>query len=208
MFPTGGLSAEPYFITRIEDKNGILIKSFEMKQKEIISSSTAFKMVKMMRGVVDIGTAKRLRYRYNIKADMAGKTGTTNSQADAWFIGYTPQILAGAWVGANDMFLHFQSESLGQGAAAALPIWALFYKKIEADKSLDIRSDLKFQMPENFDDCDMGYDQASMDRAGLNSGGMGGSSDDDEVDVNRDQATIPDAEWMNGSEGSTEDPNQ
>lgn len=207
MFPTGGLSAEPYYITRIEDKNGILIKSFEMKQKEIISSNTAFKMVKMMRGVVDIGTAKRLRYRYNIKADMAGKTGTTNSQADAWFIGYTPQILAGAWVGANDMFLHFQSEALGQGAAAALPIWALFYKKIEADKSLDIRSDLKFQMPEKFDDCDMDMDQNSLDRQGLNSGGYGNGGDDNEKDVNSDNQPIPDADWMNGSEGSTEDPN-
>ncbi len=208
MFPTGGLSAEPYYIARIEDKNGIIIKSFEMKQKEIISSNTAFKMVKMMRGVVDIGTAKRIRYRYNIKADVAGKTGTTNSQADAWFIGYTPQILAGAWVGANDMFLHFESEALGQGAAAALPIWALFYKKIEADKSLDIRSDLKFQMPENFDDCDPGIDEASMDRAGLNSGGGAHGGDEDEVDVNRDQAPIPDADWMNVPAESPQDPNQ
>jgi penicillin-binding protein 1A len=207
MFPTGGLSAEPYFITRIEDKNGILIKSFEMKQKEIISANTAYKMVKMMRGVVDFGTAKRIRYRYNIKADIGGKTGTTNSQADAWFIGYTPQILAGGWVGANDMFLHFQSESLGQGAAAALPIWALFYKKIEADKSLDIRSDLKFQIPEKFDDCDAGFDEASADRAGLNGGSIGGGRDEDEVDVNRDQTTLPD-DWTNQPAEDEQDPNQ
>jgi penicillin-binding protein 1A len=150
-------------------------------------------MVKMMRGVVDMGTAKRLRYRYNIKADVAGKTGTTNRQADAWFLGYTPQILAGAWVGANDMFLHFQSEYLGQGAAAALPIWALFYKKIEADKTLDIRPDVKFEEPKDFDDCDVA-DPNSVMRAGLNSGGIGGSTDESQDDPNSD-ATTPLEDW-------------
>lgn len=191
MFPTGGMNTEPYFISRIEDKNGIVIKSFAPQQKEIISASTAFKMVKMMRGVIDFGTGKRMRYRYNIKADIAGKTGTTNRQADAWFIGYTPQILAGAWVGANDMFLHFQSEALGQGAAAALPIWALFYKKIEADKNLDIRSDAKFEEPKDFDECDV-RDQNSVDRAGLNNGGIGGTSEEvNDIDVNNDATTSP-----------------
>jgi penicillin-binding protein 1A len=195
MFPTGGMSTEPYFITKIEDKNGILVKSFAPQQKEIISANTSYKMVKMMRGVVDFGTAKRLRYRYNIKADVAGKTGTTNSQADAWFIGYTPQILAGAWVGANDMFLHFQSEALGQGAAAALPIWALFYKKISADKALDIRDDVKFEEPADFDDCDV-TDPASEARAGLNSGGIGGPGDGtEESDVNNDATNPPTEDW-------------
>jgi penicillin-binding protein 1A len=195
MFPSGGMSTEPYFITKIEDKNVILVKSFAPQQKEIISASTSYKMVKMMRGVVDFGTAKRLRYRYNIKADVAGKTGTTNSQADAWFIGYTPQILAGAWVGANDMFLHFQSEALGQGAAAALPIWALFYQKISADKSLDIRDDVKFEEPADFDDCDVS-DPASEARAGLNSGGIGGPGDaTEESDVNNDATNPPTEDW-------------
>ncbi len=198
MFPTGGMNTEPYFISRIEDKNGIVIKSFAPQQKEIISASTAFKMVKMMRGVIDFGTGKRMRYRYNIKADIAGKTGTTNRQADAWFIGYTPQILAGAWVGANDMFLHFQSEYLGQGAAAALPIWALFYKKVAADRTLDIRPDLKFEEPKDFDDCDVS-DPNSVDRAGLNSGGIGGSNtDDNENDVNNDATNVPAEDWGGG----------
>ncbi len=198
MFPTGGMNTEPYFISRIEDKNGIVIKSFAPQQKEIISASTAFKMVKMMRGVVDFGTGKRMRYRYNIKADIAGKTGTTNNQADAWFIGYTPQLLAGSWVGANDMFLHFQSEYLGQGAAAALPIWALFYKKIAADRTLDIRPDVKFEEPKDFDDCDVS-DPNSVDRAGLNSGGIGGSAtDDNENDVNNDATNPPAEDWGGG----------
>lgn len=208
MFPTGGMNTEPYFISRIEDKNGIVIKNFAPQQKEIISASTAYKMVKLMRGVVDFGTAKRLRYRYGIKADIAGKTGTTNNQADAWFIGYSPQILAGAWVGANDMFLHFQSEYLGQGAAAALPIWALFYKKIAADHTLDIRSDVKFEEPKGFDDCDVA-DPNSVMRADLNSGGInaGNSEDEDERNVNNDATTSP-GDWNGDNGGDSGDQQQ
>jgi penicillin-binding protein 1A len=201
MFPTGGMNTEPYFISKIEDKNGILIKSFAPVQKEIISANTAFKMVKMMRGVIDIGTGKRMRYRYNINADVAGKTGTTNNQADAWFIGYTPQILAGAWVGCDDRFLRFRSEALGQGAAAALPIWALFYKKISADKSLDIRDDVTFQEPKNFDDCDV-YDPNSLDRAGYNSNG---AADENEGDVNSDATNPPTDDWGNGNDDNSDE---
>ncbi|MGN6476487.1 MAG: transglycosylase domain-containing protein [Flavipsychrobacter sp.] len=165
MFPSGGINVQPMFITRIEDKNGTLIKNYVPAQKEIINAKTAFKMVKLMRGVVDMGTAKRLRYRYGFKEDIAGKTGTTNSQADAWFIGYTPQIIAGAWVGHDDRYLRFNSEALGQGAAAALPIWALFMQKVYADKSLDVRTDVTFKEPDNFDDCDS-YDPTSLQRMG------------------------------------------
>ncbi len=186
MFPSGGMHTQPYFITKIEDKNGLLVKSFTPEQKEIISASTAFKMVKMMRGVVDFGTGARMRNRYGIKAQIAGKTGTTNNQADGWFIGYTPQILAGAWVGCDDRFLRFQSEALGQGAAAALPIWALFYKKVAADKTLGISPDAEFKEPENFDDCDVSDPNSKM-RAGLNSGSVGGDgTSDDETQNNSD----------------------
>src|SRR5690606_12748775 len=133
-------------------------------QKEIISAGTAFKMVRMMQGVVDYGTAKRLRYRYNLSGEMAGKTGTTNKQADAWYIGYTPQLLAGAWVGCDDRFLRFRSEALGQGAAAALPIWAYFMQKVYADKTLDLDSGVQFQKPEGYDDCNV-LDETSLMRA-------------------------------------------
>ena len=203
MFPSGGMNTTPYFITKIEDKNGILVKSFAPKQKEIINPNTAFKMVKMMRGVVDFGTGKRMRTRYGISAQIAGKTGTTNKQADGWFIGYTPQLLAGAWVGCDDPFLHFQSEALGQGAAAALPIWALFYKKVAADRNLDINPDASFKEPDNFDDCDVA-DPNSVMRAGLNSGSVGNSgAEDNENNINSDYN--PD-DMNYGDDGSSNEP--
>jgi len=205
MFPTGGMNTQPYYISKIEDKNGILIKSFAPQQKEIISAGTAFKMVKMMRGVIDFGTAKRIRSRYNITADIAGKTGTTNNQADGWFIGYTPQILAGAWVGCDDRFLRFRSEALGQGAAAALPIWALFYKKIAADKSLDIRTDLKFETPPDFDDCNVN-DPTSEMRADYDAASRRNSNGEDDVDPNRDANLPPTDDWGNGNDGSDPPP--
>lgn len=154
MFPNGGMHTEPYFLVKIEDKNGMPVKNFAAKQKELINHNTAFKMVKMMRGVVNAGTGGRLRYLYGIHNDVAGKTGTTNNQADAWFIGYTPQLLAGAWVGCDDREFRFRSERLGQGAAAALPIWAYFMKRVYADPKTGINPNKVFQAPEGFIDCE------------------------------------------------------
>ena len=170
MFPGGGTNTQPYFMTRIEDKNGMLIKNFAPVQKEVINPNTAFKMVKMMRGVVDFGTGGRMRHRYGLMNDIAGKTGTTNNQADAWFIGYTPQLLAGAWVGCDDREFRFRSEALGQGAAAALPIWAFFMKRVYADKNLNINQSATFRAPEGFDDCGAGTDAADDGRAGSDNG--------------------------------------
>ena len=170
MFPSGGMNTQPYFITRIEDKNGMLIKNFAPVQKELINANTAFKMVKLMREVVDHGTGARTRFRYKIMNDIAGKTGTTSNQADAWFIGYTPQLLAGAWVGCDDREFRFRSEALGQGAAAALPIWAYFMRRVFADKALNIDPARRFKQPDGFSDCDAA-DQTSLDRAGLEKGG-------------------------------------
>ncbi len=156
MFPGGGIRTQPYFLTRIEDKNGMVVKNFAPEQKEIINPATAFKMVKMMRGVINNGTAGRMRYRYGLMNDIAGKTGTTNNQADAWFLGYVPQLLAGAWVGCDNREFRFRSQSLGQGASAALPIWALFMRRVYADKNLQkiISPAAMFRQPEGFDDCD------------------------------------------------------
>jgi penicillin-binding protein 1A len=106
----------------------------------------------MMQGVVDRGTAQRIR-RYGLYGDIAGKTGTTNKQADAWFIGYTPQLLAGTWVGCDDRFLRFNSEAQGQGSAAALPIWINFFHKVFNDRSLEIKQDVRFKAPVPFSDC-------------------------------------------------------
>ncbi len=153
MFPNGGMHTEPFFLVKIEDKNGMPVKNFAAKQKELINHNTAFKMVKMMRGVINAGTGGRLRYRYGIFNDVAGKTGTTNNQADAWFIGYTPQLLAGAWVGCDDREFRFRSERLGQGAAAALPIWAFFMKRVFADPKTGINPAKTFEAPAGFIDC-------------------------------------------------------
>ena len=153
MFPGKGVNTQPFFITKIEDKNGMMIKNFAPEQKEIINATVAYKMVNMMRGVVDHGTGARLRFKYNITNDIAGKTGTTSNQADAWFIGYTPDLIAGAWVGCNDREFRFHSEDLGQGAASALPIWALFMKRVWADKSLNIDPKRTFTAPDGFKDC-------------------------------------------------------
>lgn len=154
MFPEKGINTRPIFITRIEDRNGNLLQSFAPIQKEIVNETTAFKMVRMMEGVVNHGTGGRLRWRYGLKGDIAGKTGTTNNQSDAWFIGYTPQILAGAWVGCDDRFLHFSTEASGQGAAAALPIWAFFMEKAESDAKTGISNAAKFVPPKGFVNCE------------------------------------------------------
>lgn len=192
MFPASGINTKPIFITRIEDKHGNLIRNFVPQQKEIIDSKTAYTMVKMMKGVVDNGTARRLRYRYGLEGEMAGKTGTTNRQADGWFIGYTPQLLAGAWVGCDDRSLRFRSEALGQGAASALPIWAYFMKKVYNDRSLGLDSRETFPAPEGYQDCAF-YDPTSMERASVLSGGRQDSNANTEE---IEQAPmIPEEEW-------------
>lgn len=154
MFPNRGINTQPVFITKIEDKNGNMLHSYVPVQKEVINAHTAYKMVLMMQAVTEYkGTAQRLRSRYGLTGDIAGKTGTTNNQADAWFIGYTPQLMAGAWVGCDDRFLRFSSTSQGQGAAAALPIWAYFFKKLLADPKTGINNTTKFIAPADFDNC-------------------------------------------------------
>ena len=175
MFPSGGIHTDPFFITKIEDKNGMLLKTFTPQQKEIINPTTAFKMVKLMQGVIDHGTGRRMRFRYNIQSDIAGKTGTTNKQADAWFIGYTPQLIAGAWVGCDDRTFRFGSQALGQGSAAALPIWAYFMKRVYADRGLNIKTDSKFVAPDGFNNCE------SLDVPSTGGIQSNGSQDDIEV---------------------------
>ncbi|PSK92459.1 penicillin-binding protein 1A [Taibaiella chishuiensis] len=198
MFPNRGINTQPVFIAKIEDKNGNLLQNFVPVQKEIINAQTAYKMVLMMQGVTEIGTAKRLRYRYGLSGDMAGKTGTTNNQADAWFMGYTPQLLAGAWVGCDDRFLRFSSTGQGQGAAAALPIWAYFFKKVLGDKKTGITSDAKFVAPADFNNCgDMGggggayYDDPNAIPSATDSAGNPIKRDDTSEPLEE----IPPTEW-------------
>lgn len=164
MFPNYGINTKPIYITRIEDRNGNLLENFVPERKEVINEVTAYKMIRMMEGTVLFGTGKRLKPAYGIKGECAGKTGTTNSEADAWFIGYTPQLLAGAWVGCEDRFV---GVGLGEGARAAMPIWGLFFKRIQKDEKLGYNSIVKFDKPvimEGMDECDA-VDEISLQRA-------------------------------------------
>jgi penicillin-binding protein 1A len=147
IFAGRGFSTKPYFITRIEDRNGNVIKSFDYSsnRKEAVSEVTAYHMARMMQGAVDKGTAAGLRGRLGA-SEMAGKTGTTNDNADAWYMGYTPQLLAGAWVGCDDRFIRNEGSG-GFGGAAARPIWEAFFKKVYADKTLGIEKDARFVKP-------------------------------------------------------------
>jgi len=141
-----GVFVEPIFITRIEDKNGNVLESFIPKQQEAMSEETAFLMVELMKGVVESGTGVRLRYKYGVDAPVAGKTGTTQNNSDGWFMGITPNLTTGVWVGGELRSIHFRSITLGQGANMALPIWAIYMKKVWADKTLNI-SKSNFEKP-------------------------------------------------------------
>jgi penicillin-binding protein 1A len=147
MFPNRGFNTEPIIISRIEDKNGNVLQTFESESKQVISEVDAYTMYKMMQGVVDFGTGGSMRWKYNITSDMGGKTGTTNLNTDGWFMGYTPQILAGAWVGCDDPFLHLSNGWTNGGNDMAMPEWAYFMQKIYADKRLGIDPKATFQKP-------------------------------------------------------------
>ncbi|HSC39611.1 MAG TPA: penicillin-binding transpeptidase domain-containing protein, partial [Chitinophagaceae bacterium] len=145
--PNRGISTKPFYITRIEDKNGNVLQSFQTNMKQVISEQAAYTMVKMMQGPVDFGTAAGLRARLGA-AEMGGKTGTTNNNTDAWFMGYTPQLLAGTWIGCDNNFIRLGG-NLGQGGKAARPIWEYFFQKVYDDKTLGIDRNARFLQPEN-----------------------------------------------------------
>ena len=156
-FPSRGVFVEPLFVTRIEDNMGNLLAEFSNEKREAISEQTAYLMANLMQGVVTGGTAVRLRFKYQLTGEIAGKTGTTNDQSDGWFIGYTPAITAGIWVGAEDRQVHFESLSLGGGSNMALPIWGIFMNKVLKDGTLGITGDEKFIAPAGMElnlDCD------------------------------------------------------
>jgi len=137
-FANKGTWIEPTFVTRIEDKNGKVLAEFIPKSNEALSEEKAYLMANLMKGVVDYGTGGRLRSRYKLMTPIAGKTGTTQNNSDGWFIGLTPDLAGGAWVGAEDRSVHFDNTSEGQGASMALPIWAKFMQKVYADKTIKI----------------------------------------------------------------------
>jgi penicillin-binding protein 1A len=149
MFPGAGYNAQPFFINRIEDKNGNVLESFSPQRRKIIDELTAYSVVNMMQGVISKGTGRSM-YSYDVKAQsIAGKTGTTNDNSDLWFMGYTPQLLAGAWVGCDDRYIRFTDNYFGQGAHASLPIWAYFMSKVAADPACNLDPNANFDRPSN-----------------------------------------------------------
>lgn len=151
-FPNKGIRVAPLFVTRIEDSDGNVLATFSPEMQEVISASSAYKMLVMLRAVVNEGTGGRVR-RLGVKADMGGKTGTTNFNADGWFMGFTPSLVSGCWVGGEDRDIHFDTMLHGQGASMALPIWAKYMVKVLGDKSLGYDENERFQLPEGFDPC-------------------------------------------------------
>ena len=135
-FPNQGVYVEPVFITKICDKDGNVIYNYVPKSNEAIDQITAFKTVRLMQGVVDYGTGGRLRGQYKLSFPLAGKTGTTDNQSDGWFVGYTPLLTCGVWVGCEDRSAHFRTTALGQGARTALPVFGLFMQKVYGDPKL------------------------------------------------------------------------
>lgn len=146
-FAKEGMRRSPRFVTRIEDAEGNVLATFAPQIQHVISKDAAWKMVELMRGVMDGGTGSRMRFKYGIKAPMGGKTGTTNDNSDGWFVGYTPRLAFGAWVGGDERDVHFSSMAYAQGASAALPVVALFLQKVYADKSLGYTQDENFELP-------------------------------------------------------------
>lgn len=152
-FVNKGIRTAPLFVTRIEDNEGNIIATFSPQVNEVISESSAYKMLVMLRAVINEGTGGRVRRLYNITADMGGKTGTTNNNSDGWFMGFMPNLVSGCWVGGEERDIHFDRMADGQGASMALPIWSLYMNKVYADKELGYSQKDSFDIPDGFDPC-------------------------------------------------------
>jgi penicillin-binding protein 1A len=166
-FANRGIRVAPMFVTRIEDSEGNVLATFTPQMEEVISASSTYKMLTMLRAVINEGSGGRVRRNYGITVDMGGKTGTTNYNADGWFMGFTPSLVSGVWVGGEDMDIHFDTMAEGQGASMALPIWGLYMKKVFADKTLGYEQTETFQIPENFYPCGSKEEEHSTAPQGL-----------------------------------------
>ena len=152
-FVNHGIRAACMFVTKIEDSEGNVIAQFQPRLNEVISEESAHKMIYMLRNVVDGGTASRLRFKYHLTGQLAGKTGTTNNNSDAWFVGLTPTLVNACWVGGDDRDIHFNSMAMGQGASGALPIFALYMQQVYQNSRLGYRQDEIFDIPADFNPC-------------------------------------------------------
>ncbi len=157
VFANKGVYTQPIYVTRIEDKNGNEISHFEARHNEVINEKTDYLMINLLQGVVNEGTGRWLRSRYGLMNEIGGKTGTTQNQSDGWFMGVTPNLVSGAWVGGEERSIHFDYITLGQGANMSLPIWAYYMQQVYADTTLNYSPDDTFEAPKDFDvilDCD------------------------------------------------------
>jgi len=170
-FANTGIRVEPTLVSRIEDSQGNLIYTTVPHRNEVTGENSYYKILSMLLNVINAGTGSSLR-SFGIYAETGGKTGTTNSNSDTWFMGFTPQLVTGAWVGGEERYIHFNTMTLGQGARAALPIYGIFMRKVYADKSLPYSQDIKFNFPPGWDPCD-----------GLGSFGQGNADSGPEEEV-------------------------
>ena len=152
-FANKGLRVDPIFVTRIEDNQGNVIYSASAHRTEVLNEDAYYKILSILLNVVDSGTGASLRSRFGISAQMGGKTGTTNSNSDSWFMGFTPDLVTGVWVGGEERYIHFNSMALGQGARAALPVYGYYMQKVYGDKSLPYKQESQFVFPEGFAPC-------------------------------------------------------
>lgn len=197
-FANGGIYIKPELIVRIEDKTGKVIKDFRPETREVFNEYVAYSMIDLMKGVTDRGTGRWVRTRYGINAEVASKTGTTNDNSDGWFVGITPNLVTGVWVGCEDRFAHFRGTARGQGAATGLPIWAYYMQEVyKHSKELGVSSNDKFEKPH---DIDSKWDCSTL--AGFNTyGSLGGTFDfEDENGANLDPI-----QSVNTSEAGTDE---
>ncbi len=155
VFANKGIRVEPLYVTRIEDSYGNTIANFTPQMSEVLTEDASYKMLHMLRSVIDGGTGSRIRFRYGLEAPMGGKTGTTQNNSDGWFMGFTPSLVSGCWVGGEDRSVHFDRLTEGQGANMALPIYGLYMQKVYADKTLGYSQEEDFDIPERYlNPCD------------------------------------------------------
>jgi penicillin-binding protein 1A len=157
-FVNKGVHTRPLYVTRIEDRNGNVISTFTPFIDEVISEEDAYLMTSLLQGVVASGTAVRLRLTYKLNNQMGGKTGTTQNHSNGWYMGVTPDLVAGVWTGWEDQAIHFEDITMGQGANMALPVYGLFMQKLLADKDFAAIAESQFEAPQGFNvnlDCDM-----------------------------------------------------
>ena len=152
-FVNDGVRVDPILVTQIEDMHGNIVATFTPKMIEVLTADAAHKMLYMLQNVINGGTGGRLRSSFGLQMPLGGKTGTTQNNSDAWFMGFTPDLVAGCWVGGEERSVRFNTMTFGQGAAAALPIFGKFIKKVYSDHNLGYLGNIPFQLPEGFSPC-------------------------------------------------------